>query len=349
MEGRSGIHPLKTNDVQKAVRAQRFQRSAGDPPAIGRIDRIRNGVVPVKSGVRRRRRRNPGSRSKSQRRKGIIAWTSVLLVAVAVVLGVFFWSWLQIRMKVRQTPGASAQADAPLVVHKSSEFPSPPEQDALELVRRGLALREAHVVEKYFRIGSTEPADVVAFLSGMESRDGPVSGLQWLSSVDTNGMLLDGVLVNTEKDGKPQARLALLTPDDKGVWKIDFDAFARTVEPSWGGLLAPDGGRGVLRVLAEPDNYYNGPFSDDRQWVCYEMTSPDTDTFLLGYCRRDTPQARAMLRVVSDTREHEPGRRKRVTVEVRRPDGADARQFEITRVLAQDWVMAAKPFDEAFK
>ena len=40
----------------------------------------------------------------------------------------------------------------------------------------------------------------------------------------------------------------------------------------------------------------------------------------------------------------EPG-----ALEIRRIEGAESRQFEITRVLAEDWVMSAKPFDENFK
>jgi hypothetical protein len=40
---------------------------------------------------------------------------------------------------------------------------------------------------------------------------------------------------------------------------------------------------------------------------------------------------------------------KRATLEIRRTEGAGDRQFEITRVMAEDWVMSATPFDENFK
>jgi hypothetical protein len=39
----------------------------------------------------------------------------------------------------------------------------------------------------------------------------------------------------------------------------------------------------------------------------------------------------------------------RVTLEIRRTAGAESRQFEITRVLAEEWVLAAAPFDENSK
>jgi hypothetical protein len=35
----------------------------------------------------------------------------------------------------------------------------------------------------------------------------------------------------------------------------------------------------------------------------------------------------------------------RATLLVERPQGADARQFEITRVLAEDWIVSDNPYD----
>ena len=201
--------------------------------------------------------------------------------------------------------------------------------------------------------GSAEPAAVIAFLTDMTARDGEVTGYQWLSSMDANGLLLDGVLVSMSKDGVPRNRLALLTPDEHGVWKIDFDAFARTVKPSWDELLGEDGGKGLVRVMIAKDSYYNGPFKDDGEWVSYGMASPDTEVILMGYCRKDSPQERAMERILTN-REAEAGtdarlKLNRVTLRVRRPEAAEMRQFEITRVLAEDWVLGDMPFDAAFK
>jgi hypothetical protein len=204
-------------------------------------------------------------------------------------------------------------------------------------------------VEKYFHPGAAGPAAVTAFLSGMEEQDGAVTGCQWLSSMDANGLLIDGVLVSTSKDDVPRNRLALLTPDDKGVWKIDFDAFARTVKPSWDGLLSAEGGQGVARVIVAKDSYYNGPFIDESVWVSYGMASPDTGEILLGYCRKDSPQARAMERIVSSAGVGDNRRLNRATLELRRPQAAEKRQFEIIRVLAEDWALGKEPFDAAFE
>jgi hypothetical protein len=349
---------VKERDVQRSVRVQRFNRSAGDAPSLGKVARVHSSRPPKEA--LRRRRRSGGEKTKetkpgaNQRGKVIFTWTAVLVLAVLGVLAFFFWSWVRPRMG-RQQLTAEEQAALNLKTRNISAFDSPTEQAALDLVKQALALRDPAMVERYFRPGSASPEAVIAFLTGMEERDGVQTGCQWLSSMDANGMLMDGVLVSTSKDGAPRNRLALLTPDAAGVWKIDFDGFARIVKPSWDELLAPGAGQGLVRVVVAKDSYYNGPFKDETQWVSYGMASPDNDKILLGYCRKDSPQARAMEQIVANI-ERKVGegvdamrRLNRATLELRRPEGAENRQFEITRVLAEDWVVGAKSYDEAFK
>jgi hypothetical protein len=269
----------------------------------------------------------------------------VLVVGALSVLGFFVISWLHGQMGRRA--GAEDVA-ATMQRHNVSEFPSPSEQDALEWVKLAMAARDPAQAGRYFRLGATEPDAAVEFLKSMGDRDGGITGYQWLSSMDANHLLIDGVLVATSKDATPRNRLALLTPDERGVWKVDFEAFARMVRPSWEKLLATDGGQGVVRVILAKDSYFNGPFKDDGAWLCYGMASPDSEQILLGYCRKDSPQARALSVIFhqSEDAENIYSRLKRATLELKRPEGAEARQFEITRVLAEDWVLSDKAFDE---
>lgn len=284
----------------------------------------------------------------------ILTWTVVLVVAVLGVLAFFFWSWAQTRME-RQPLVAGEPSTLNVQNRNISAFDSPSEQAALDLVKQALDLRDPGLVEKYFRPGSAGPEAVIAFLTEMKDRDGDLAGCEWLSSMDANGMLIDGVLVSTSKNDVPHNRLALLTPDAAGVWKIDFDAFARTVNPSWDKLMAAGPVEGLVRVIIAKDNYYNGPFKDETQWVSWGMASQDHETILLGYCRKDSPQERAMEQIVSSIarkagEEGDPRRKmNRATLALRRPESAENRQFEIIRVMAEDWVMGAKPFDEASK
>jgi hypothetical protein len=349
---------VKERDVQRSVRIQRFNRSAGDAPSLGKVTRVHSPGLPKEA--MRRRRRDASSRSKGaapsgkHRRNVILTWTVVLVVAVLGVLAFFFWSWVRPRMG-RQPLTVEEQAALNVQSRNISAFDSPSEQAALDLVKQALDLRDPGLVEKYFRPGAAGPEVVISFLTEMKDRDGDVTGCQWLSSMDANGMLIDGVLVSTSKNDVPRNRLALLTPDAAGVWKIDFDAFARAVKPSWDKLMAAGPVQGLVRVIIAKDSYYNGPFKDEAQWVSYGMASPDHETILLGYCRKDSPQARAMEQIVSSIErkageEGDPRRKlNRATLELRRPESAENRQFEITRVIAEDWVVGAKPFDEAFK
>ena len=97
-----------------------------------------------------------------------------------------------------------------------------------------------------------------------------------------------------------------------------------------------------MRVSLAQDRYYNGPFADDTKWVAYGMVSPDMNDLLVGYCVRDSPQHRALeLMWLNDQIEV-----LRATLEIRRVEGAERRQFEISQVLAEDWVMAEETFQQ---
>lgn len=284
----------------------------------------------------------------------MLTWSAVLVVVVLAVLGVAIWLWA--RQNMDRRTAAAVESEQGWVAEKrvESRFESPSEDEALDLVKRALKLRNPGGVAGYFHPGSASPEQVIGFLERMEETDGALEGVAWLSSMDANGLLIDGVLVKTLKDGQLKSRLALLTPDEKGEWKIDFDAFARTVEPSWSELLENGSAGGVVRVVVAKDTYFNGPFSDDSQWNCYRMMSPDTEAVLLGYCRKDSPQARAMDRIASNADVLADGlkrgaRPQRASLKLRRVDGGESRQFEISRVLAEDWVISGEPFDGKFE
>jgi len=74
-----------------------------------------------------------------------------------------------------------------------------------------------------------------------------------------------------------------------------------------------------------------------------ELFSEDSRR-LYGHCRKSSPQETALRTIHEVSRSGE-----RVTVELARKPGASRRQFEITRVLAKDWVVSGKASDEKFK
>lgn len=289
---------------------------------------------------KRRSRRGSGGRSDDDDPKALLMWTLLLAVVAVVLLGVMLWLWLSPKITSREDRSREESR-----VRVAAKFPSPSERESLARVKQALAVRDPAGIEGYFRPGGSSPVEIVRFLQGMEAVDGEITSYEWLSSLDVNQLLIEGVVVNFENKNGPRNRLALLTPDASGKWRIDFDAFARMVKPTWREILEKPPETAVVRVHVVKDSYFNGPFHDEKQWICFGMASPDTEETLLGYCKVGSPQAAAMNWIFSKV----DSKVCRATLELRRVEGAEARQFEIARVLAQDWVVGDVPFSEGFR
>jgi len=336
---------MNFNDIKRSVGANRHDRAAGDAPNMGRVPRMPGTGLP--KGFRRKRKKSEGGRGskiRKQRQRIIMSWSVVLSGSVLVILGLAVWLWLMPKMDSGEKITGKLSDEAADGARVASRFPSPSEPEALAAVKRGFAVRDPEKVTEYFRPGRSSGQEIVDFLRGLESKDGAIKQLEWLSSMNANGLSIEGVVVKFKEGEKLHRRWALLTPDESGVWKIDFDALARTVEPSWTQLLEKQADTAQVRVFVIKDNYYNGPFIDDRQWICYRLASPDTDQILLAYCRTGSPQAAAMDQIFLAENQVSP-----MTLVIRRVAGAEARQFEIAKVIAEGWVMSTVPFDEGFK
>lgn len=312
---------------------------------MGRVSRMPGTGLP--RGSRRKRKKSEhrrGSRVRRSRRQIIKVWSIMLSASVFVVLGIALWLWIVPQMKSNEPVAGPLPAEASKTALLAPKFPSPSEIDAIATVKHGLALRDPEKIPEFFRLGTANLQEIVDFLGRLEARDGAIDRLEWLGSMDANGLSIDGVVVNFKGLDKPRNRLALLTPDEAGKWQIDFDAFARTVKPAWPELLEKHAEVAQVRVYAAIDSYYNGPFRDDKQWVCYGIASPDTDQILLAYAKTGSAQAKAMKWIFS-----KDSRMTRATLEIRRVADGEPRQVEISKVLAEDWVVGAVPFDEGFK
>lgn len=328
---------MKPSGIQHSVNLQRNDRQIGDAPAIGRIARMPG--IDQPKGERRKWRVGESrhdSRIGEARKRMTTTWSFMLIGVVILTLGLAISLWLIPKM----TSGDKIAG----VTRAAAKFQSPSEMEALAMVRQALAIREPDQIANSFRLGSATPQAVVDFLKGLPATNGAISHYNWLGSLDGNGLLIDGVLVNFESNGQPRNRLALLTPDDAGKWRIDFDAFARTVTPSWQKILGNHDDIAQVRIFTTRDTYYNGPFRNDKQWSCYSIASPDTEQTLMGYCKTGSPQDAAMQWLTN-----KDSKFTRATLKIRRVADAEPRQFEISRVLAEDWILTSKPYDERFK
>ena len=340
---------MKVKRIQRGIQSP-HARVDGAAPLSGRMARMREHYSPGghrsfwRSGTRGR----VAMAMMASRRRMLLIWSVILSITTVVAIGAFMWFWLDSRdLQIAEEEAARA----PENVRNVSKFSSPGETEALELVQRALALRNPAQVAGLFRLGESTPEQVVAFLVGSQAREGSVRKYDWLRSMDIDGLLIEGVLLSYDASHVKDARLALLTPDADGVWKLDFEAFARSSKPAWKELLDGRVDQAVVRVFVGRDAYFNGPFQDESQWDCYAIVSPELNDLLpdghdalRSYCKVGSAQAKALARIfVPDVQTH------RVTLQLGRVPGAEARQFEITRVLSEDWALPPVPFDAKFK
>ena len=325
---------MKTPDIRRGIVSSRARQS-GDSADIGKVARVRGSLRT--EGKSRRRRRAERDAATSGRK--VLFW-SILLGSLSVaVIAVTLLIWLAPKLSSDDDEDSLSQMMSTAVKARIvSKFPSPSGEESMSLVKRVIENRDPVQVDALMWKASHSPEEIVAYFAGREQRDGPILSYRWLSSMDSGTLLMDGVMVASDNKGKLCERLAILTPDSEGHWKVDFDAFARTVTPSWTDLLEKGAEKGQVRVFVMPDMYYNASFADENQWECYALTTPDLDEALHGYCRKNSDLAATIHSLF--TAENNGGR---ATLEIRRVAGGEPRQFEITKVIAKDWYVPWQP------
>ena len=321
---------MKPNDVRRGI-ASRHVRT-GSAPDIGRVSRLRGSHSPQAGDPDRVRRR--GSRKSVASQRTHHFWSIAFGVAAFAILVTVIALWLQSFFATETGPTGATVENQESSVKIASKFPSPTREEAIDIVKEALNNRDLAKIDILFRHGNSTSSDIMDYCSKATVRDGTLDSYDWMSSLDIDGLLIEGVLVNYKGKERTNQRLALLTPDDRGRWQVDFDAFARTVTPSWSDLLGGAGELARVRVIAIPGVYYNGIFRDESAWSCYFLTSPDTDVTLCGYCRTGSRDDISMKQLFA-----EGAANARVTLELRRIKDAEPRQFEIARILSREWVV----------
>lgn len=222
-------------------------------------------------------------------------------------------------------------------------IPAPDPQVLEDLVTRLLAARTPAEIEPLIRGSSQRPEEIAARLAGLEKEDGKIRSVRYLRPIDSLCLRLESVLVTFDTG---RNRIALISPDEQRNWRVDFDGFARHVSPAWSELLTGSASEATVRVQVIPDNYYNGPYQDDQAWVCFGLPSPDHETLVFGYTARGSRQHAAIARTLVRGERRWQGGMQRMTLQLRRSGGDDRRQFEIIRVLSDEWALGNEPLDE---
>ncbi len=322
---------MKNNDFSSVPSGR--TRRAGQSPNIGKLTRS------PQSATRRRRSRRGQNASKSSTRTSLL-WGAALGTVALVGMVIFFVvSYFQ-RPDADIGKTAALGAAVALPQRQSKALKTLGEEASLKLVRSALELKDPGQVEEYFVLSTPrEPAEAIRLLEEYEEST-PIESYLWLGGKLVNNGYMEEVLVNYKTPGRELNRVAQIWNEPDGSWRIDFDAYARHVSPDWPTINSGKAPVSVVRVFIMEDNYYNGVFADESKWQGYSLVSPDSEEILFGYSLRESPQHRAITEILKAEASVHP-----VTLEITKTPDSGPRQFEISRVLAENWSIRPQSFD----
>lgn len=268
-----------------------------------------------------------------------------LIVAGFGISGLLVWTLL--RQNTPSNPEVSPKGPNP----DDSPTPSLAATDAIGMVSAMLKAGSPEALEPLLRPGSISPSDALAKLHAIEEEGDGFTDPAWLGDFD--GICSPVTFVAVRKElGAPL--LVTLTPDHDRNWKIDFEATVGHCDPSFSEWIEGRPREGLIRATGRPDNYYNGPFRDDSMWACFAFTHPAGDAALYGYCRRDSVQFEAIKMILrrnllaTSEREKLAGQADsfRVTLRLGDVEGGVSRQYRITEIISDDWVIGDDSLEE---
>lgn len=344
--------PVMSRRVSKWTIQRSADRKLGGPASIGRVPKI--GQAHTDPRGRLCDQQEASVPDETENKRVILAWSLGLIMVTVIVLGTIFAYWISQRAATHTPAAIQAEVTQAATAPQTVDLPHTPpsEQEALDMVKKALEITSPDEVANRYLPGPHSPEKVFEFVRSVADDNG--RQLFWLGNMNANGLQIEGVAIQAEGAEGPRRRLALLTPDEAGVWKIDFDALAETTTPGWSDWQKPGPLEGVMRVAFMPDLYYNGRYMDEREWACYSIFSVDAEASFFAYCKRASDQYRAMETIlkryhrslpVTKNQIHAP----RVVIAVSRSAESPPRQVEITGVLAEGLIPSSAPFDQTIK
>lgn len=323
---------MKPNDFQRDI-TPRAKRPLGASHELGRLTRVRD--RDLDHGRKNRGSGKMGRRENAKQSRSSDSPVSIVVLSIVgtAVLAIFLTIWTMRRVGSGAAGAAKTRSEQNAPTRVASRFPPPNESEAIAIVNSALSQRDPALIAKQVRLGAASAEEAGQFFAELKTRDGTISHYNWLSSMDQGNTLIEGVSVAFEKDHLKGQRLALLTPDDQGVWKLDFESFARRVSPSWVEILGGEVPKATVRVVVGKDSYYNGPFTEG-EWRCFGLASPDLNEVVHSYCRVGSEQELALEKLFEDG-----VRLSRALLEIRRVPDAGSHQFEVSKVIVADWLL----------
>lgn len=216
---------MKRKVVELDATSRDKVRTAGDAPDLSRVAKVMPGGKNDESG---------GRLDIADKEDGVQGeWLIKLGMISALVIGLVVGGGLIYSTVVRELRPAgmsTSEKARPVDLARDAEPNHPQiklsEAEALDLVRRGLAVRFAGKVTEHFLCSERyEAIAVVEFLKGLSERNGLVVGMDYLEPVSVKGVMMGRVRVHFRSGQRESSRDAYLLESPAGDWRIDFDSF----------------------------------------------------------------------------------------------------------------------------
>ncbi len=319
---------------QERMSEKKFRQGGGagsrsKPPqdrTLGRIAKIRQADEAPKQTHRERK-----AATEANKVNFALFWSCLLGLTAIIFIGFFAFKWAF----TAKHSGAEKTTVQVSKTTKEPELVRPTEKELMQLMDQAMAISKLEDVPKIFHLRETPAEEILAFMQQTSSRDGIRDSKEHLGTMASDSLVAEGASVTFVKpDGKTDQRLLLFTPDAQGEWKMEFEAYARTCSPPIGEFMSqPEIKEATVRVYIAKDIYYNSVFDDDRVWACFLLSSPDFEDPFYAYSKLDSPEVAEMVRLLRGQNLN------RATLLLRKVEGATNRQFELARVLTEEWVL----------
>lgn len=317
-------------------------RKFGEAPILGKVSRTPSSAV---RGTNRKKVR--GERRKKIS-KYVVVWTCLLsfcatcIILLAIVT--YFRTMTSLPEGAAIGAGVATNLELAFTEQKTPALPSIEAQDALRITKSALANRDPLLVTEHFVLGEVrDPKEALNLLELIKKHEGEVTTMRWLGEKNFNDIHRAQIALLLKNDERQHIRLAQLVPSSDGKWRIDLDSFLRFVSPNWETILTAKSGTSLVRIFVAPDSYYNGIYADESLWTAYALSSPEVTNLLYGYAKRGSSQEKALKRILAS---EEPFHS--VTLRIKKNSESGPRQFEISRVVAENWIIGESNFDESF-
>ncbi len=321
---------MKPKNVHRGISQLPSSNGASDTnaPRMGKIAKIHRNY----KGKRTRQRSSKANKNIAQEKSFRNYLHHFILLATAVLCCLIVWI-------VYKQFGNKKREIGKTILEETFLIPHPSQAECLVIVDKFLHAENPDKLAAVARLNDFSSDQAFALVAATKKADGVRESMDWNLARETNALSLETVNL-TYKDNKN--RLVFLLPDDQGKWRVDIASYLRYNSKPWSEITAQGSCRAVVRVIVGLDSYYNGLFGDEKKWASFTLSSPDTEIPLRGYAEIGSPQFKAIIECL---RAADPAP---MTLEISRDSGMELRQYEIKKVIAQDWVESSKMFSDGF-